>query len=79
MNDTSPQALQQDRIVADIATMLQIEAAELDLDALLSEQGLDSLRMITLIESWRAAGADIDFHRMMALPTAREWIAELNA
>ncbi|WP_342611672.1 phosphopantetheine-binding protein [Tsukamurella paurometabola] len=61
----------------DIATILEVPVTELGDDAVLADLGLDSMRMMTLVEGWRAAGNDIDFADLAPLPTLGEWLEVL--
>ncbi|MBI8999480.1 phosphopantetheine-binding protein [Corynebacterium sp. CCM 9185] len=76
MSDTP--ALTGTRIIEDTADILGITPDTLDPHAPLVEQGLDSLRAVTLVETWRADGATVDFHEIMSLQTLDEWITALT-
>ncbi|AZA12117.1 phosphopantetheine-binding protein [Corynebacterium gerontici] len=78
MNQSQPQYLTKEQVISDIARFLNITEERLDLERPLPEQGLDSLRMITLIETWRASGITVDFQTLMSLATAKAWIEELS-
>lgn len=71
-------ALTAERLRNDTAGILGIDAAHLRTDQALTDQGLDSLRLMTLVESWRAKGAQVEFHQLFILPTLDDWIAELT-
>ncbi|TDV53620.1 aryl carrier-like protein [Actinophytocola oryzae] len=40
----------------------------------LFEAGLDSIRLLTLLERWRDAGAEVGFVDLAARPTLSDWI-----
>ncbi|PRQ12382.1 isochorismatase [Corynebacterium sp. 13CS0277] len=41
----------------------------------LTDQGLDSVRLITLVETWREQGTEVDFFTIASLPTLNDWEA----
>ncbi|MGC0363616.1 aryl carrier-like protein [Rhodococcus sp. 27YEA15] len=66
-----------DRIVADVAEVLSLKAEEIGSDVDLSDLGLDSVRLMTLVERWRGAGADADFSELAQDPTLEAWVSVL--
>ncbi|NLU84586.1 phosphopantetheine-binding protein [Rhodococcus sp. HNM0569] len=62
-----------EQIHSDVAEVLGLPVAELDADANLLDEGLDSVRVMSLIERWRAAGADVDLVDLVAEPTVTRW------
>lgn len=70
--------LNRNDVLGGLATMLDVEPSALEENANLTELGLDSLRMITLVEGWRAEGVEIDFQELMANPTVGHWVATLT-
>ncbi|APT84447.1 phosphopantetheine-binding protein [Corynebacterium aquilae] len=58
---------------ADVAALLGVSVEALDDAAPLTDQGLDSMRLITLIEQWRAKGTEVDFFTISSLPCLRDW------
>ncbi|MGC5344261.1 phosphopantetheine-binding protein [Streptomyces sp. DT24] len=66
-----------DRLVRDVAEVLYIEPDEVSVDDSLLDQGLDSIRLMTLVENWRAEGARIGFVDLAERPTLEEWAALL--
>ncbi|MGW6871877.1 phosphopantetheine-binding protein [Streptomyces xanthophaeus] len=77
MNPTpAPAAFALDRLVRDVADVLYAEPAEVLVDESLLDQGLDSIRLMTLVERWRAEGAHVTFVDLAERPTLRAW-AEL--
>ena len=71
--------MNEEKIRADIAEAIGTDADQLQGDQSLIDQGLDSLRMINLIESWRAEGHDVDFFTLSSTPTLDGWISELTS
>jgi aryl carrier-like protein len=62
-----------DRVRADVAELLYQEPEEVaDTDDLLGS-GLDSIRILTLVERWRDAGARISFVELAEAPTVAAW------
>ncbi|MFD7658827.1 phosphopantetheine-binding protein [Actinosynnema sp. NPDC059797] len=71
MSTTTPSA---ERVRADVADLLGIEPAELDADADLLDLGLDSMRIMSLVERWRAAGATgLEFADLAEDPRLARW------
>ncbi|QIX49047.1 phosphopantetheine-binding protein [Rhodococcus sp. DMU1] len=65
--------LDRETIRTDIARLLEIEADELDPALSLVDQGLDSVRLMALVEQWRGAGADVDFVSLATEPQLEAW------
>ncbi|WP_333619505.1 phosphopantetheine-binding protein [Dietzia sp.] len=72
-------ALTQERITADVAHALEVAPESLGRDTVLADAGLDSLRLVMLVENWRSVGNEIDFHALISLPTLGQWFDELGA
>ncbi|MFF8960219.1 phosphopantetheine-binding protein [Streptomyces sp. NPDC014894] len=68
-----------ERLVRDVAEMLYVEPEDVDVAESLLDQGLDSIRLMTLVENWRTDGARISFVELAERPTLQEWAALLNA
>lgn len=63
----------------DIADLLYLPPDELD-DALdLFAAGLDSVRVLSLVEDWRTRGVEISFVELAERPTLGDWFALLAA
>ncbi|MFI5780725.1 phosphopantetheine-binding protein [Nocardia sp. NPDC051570] len=58
---------------AAVAHELYLRPDELDPEADLFAAGLDSVRVLTLVERWRAAGAQVGFMDLIERATVREW------
>lgn len=80
MSDTSKTtSLSKQEVVDDIAKALGIPAAELTPDTNLLDAGLDSIRLMSLIEKWRAAGSPgADFVVLASEPVVGVWIDALT-
>ncbi|MFD9959442.1 phosphopantetheine-binding protein [Amycolatopsis sp. NPDC058986] len=76
MSDTP--ALTADRVRADIAGLLGCDPAEVSPEENLLDRGLDSVRIMSLIERWRAAGATgLEFPDLAERPELGHWTALL--
>ncbi|UQE76368.1 MULTISPECIES: phosphopantetheine-binding protein [unclassified Gordonia (in: high G+C Gram-positive bacteria)] len=72
--------LDRERIVADLAEVLDVPAEELGDDANVLDMGLDSVRLMSLVERWRAAGATrADIVVLAGEPVVGAWVRELTA
>jgi bifunctional isochorismate lyase/aryl carrier protein len=67
-----------DGLRADVAEILGIDPGELEPGDNLIDAGLDSIRVMMLIERWRAAGAEIGFAELAEVPTLAGWHALLG-
>lgn len=64
-------------VLADTARILEVDLAELDPSVSLVDQGLDSMRLMALVEQWRGTGADVDFTTLASAPDLEQWCALL--
>ncbi|MBF6328353.1 phosphopantetheine-binding protein [Nocardia transvalensis] len=64
---------------AAVADELYLRPEELDPDADLLAAGLDSVRVLALVERWRAAGAQVGFMDLIERTTVRAWWERLDA
>ncbi|MFZ2526337.1 MAG: phosphopantetheine-binding protein [Rhodococcus sp. (in: high G+C Gram-positive bacteria)] len=64
-------------VLADTARILEVELDELDPSVSLVDQGLDSVRLMALVEHWRGAGAEVDFVSLASEPDLEQWCALL--
>jgi aryl carrier-like protein len=62
----------------DIAEMLHRDPADITATEDLYESGLDSVRLLTLVERWRAAGAEVGFVDLAERPTLANWLSLLT-
>ncbi|OXX73327.1 isochorismatase [Vibrio sp. V03_P4A6T147] len=56
-----------------VAELLDLDLDEVDVDEKLTFLGLDSIRAVTLFESWRKMGIECAFSEMIKYSTLREW------
>ncbi|TGJ95353.1 isochorismatase, partial [Actinotalea fermentans ATCC 43279 = JCM 9966 = DSM 3133] len=63
-----------EQVLADLVDVLGAggpAAHEIGLDDDLTDHGLDSVRLMALLERWRAAGHPVEFAQVAARPTLR--------
>lgn len=72
-------ALSEQRVVDDVAQILEVDSSTISRDTALADAGLDSLRMVMLVENWRSEGNEVDFQELISLPTLGQWIDALGA
>ncbi|GAA1514668.1 phosphopantetheine-binding protein [Nocardioides humi] len=58
-----------DGVLADLAAAARLEIHEIDGEDTLFDLGIDSVRLMALVERWRGAGADIEFSELAENPT----------
>ncbi|MEE4023061.1 phosphopantetheine-binding protein [Gordonia sp. PKS22-38] len=76
---TTSSTLTREQIIADIADILQVPADEISDDTNVLDVGLDSVRLMSLIERWRAAGAvKADLVALASDPVVGAWVRELT-
>jgi aryl carrier-like protein len=69
-----------ERIRRDVAESLGEDPAEIPLDDNLVDWGLDSVRVMTLLERWRREyGVRADFEDLAEHPAVESWAALLGA
>ncbi|MFC0452596.1 phosphopantetheine-binding protein [Rhodococcus jostii] len=62
-----------DRIRADVADVLDVPVADIDDTANLLDEGMDSVRVMALVERWRADGVQVDLVDLVGEPTLDAW------
>ena len=68
-----------DQALADIAELLNIAPAELDAELDLRDQGVDSIRIMELVERWRRAGVEkVDFIALAEDQRVSRWLEVLG-
>ncbi|WP_225731462.1 MULTISPECIES: phosphopantetheine-binding protein [unclassified Nocardia] len=72
-----PEPLTYDRLRADIAELLYLEPGELAATDDLFDAGLDSVRLVGLVERWKTRGAAVSFADLAERPTLDGWWALL--
>ena len=61
------------KIITGVAESLGVAPDTLTPDTNLADAGLDSLRLIMLVEKWRAEGVTVDFQDILTRATLAEW------
>ncbi|MFB7867568.1 phosphopantetheine-binding protein [Streptomyces sp. NPDC056069] len=74
----STNALSLGKLRLDVAAVLGVRPTAVAVDVPLHDQGLDSIRLMTLVEQWRARGAAVTFADLAERPTLNEWSAWLT-
>ena len=64
---------------AEVAALLEMPAVELGSEDNLLESGLDSIRLMSLLERWKRAGATLTFVELAEAPTLTAWWRLLEA
>ena len=71
--------LSSEQAVADVADVLYVEVCELDHGADLRDQGMDSVRIMELVDKWRQAGVDrLDYIVLAQDPRLQRWLDVLD-
>lgn len=78
MAHASPATVSRDRIRHDVAELLGVTVDEIDDSDNLLDEGLDSVRVMTLLERWRDSGAQIDIVDLVSEPTVDAWTRVLG-
>nr|WP_183107275.1 phosphopantetheine-binding protein [Streptomyces sp. 1114.5] len=68
-----------ERIRAEVADLLGEDPADIPLDENLVDWGLDSIRLMSLAERWRAEGAEVAFVQLAQRPAIEAWAELLGA
>ncbi|GAB7038146.1 MULTISPECIES: phosphopantetheine-binding protein [Catenuloplanes] len=68
-----------ERIRADVAESLGESPADLTDDENLLDRGLDSIRIMTLVEKWRRDGYRADYLDLAENPTVAGWQSVLRS
>lgn len=71
--------LDRSTIIADTARILEVDVDELDVSVSLVDQGLDSVRLMALVERWREENPDIDFVSLASEPLLEQWVELLTS
>ncbi|WP_323119073.1 phosphopantetheine-binding protein [Burkholderia alba] len=74
---TSP--LTRARFLADVATAARMDVSSLSDDLNPFEAGLDSLRLLLLIDGWRKLGTELGFGELAERRTLGDWWALIEA
>lgn len=64
----------------DVAEVLYVEVSDLDHDEDLRDQGMDSVRVMELVEKWRRAGvSEVDFILLAEDQRLSRWLEVLES
>ncbi|MFG1791120.1 phosphopantetheine-binding protein [Nocardia sp. NPDC049149] len=75
MAEEATTTVDRETVIADIAAMLGIAPAELTEETNLLDAGMDSVRLMSLVERWRAGGAaHADFVTLASDPVLGVWL-----
>lgn len=66
-------------LLAELARSLQLAPGALAADDHLLDWGLDSIRLMSFVETWRSAGRDLSFVQLAAAPSPAAWWSLLQA
>lgn len=61
------------RVHADVAAVLEQDPASIGAHDDLTDLGLDSIRLMALVERWRAAGSTAELADLIERPTLASW------
>lgn len=78
MDPTLPLPTTPDALRTTIAALLDEPSDDIGEDDNLLDHGLDSVRIMTLAQRWRDAGARFDLAELAAEPTLRHWWSVLT-
>ena len=73
------QELTPDLVLAHVAGALGVPPEEIDATESLLDQGMDSIRLMSLVENWREYGVETDFVALAEEPTVQAWQRILTA
>lgn len=72
-------AVAEQQALSDIAEVLYVDVAELGPEVRLDDLGMDSVRIMELLERWRSSGvADLDFPALAEDPHLSHWLGVLR-
>ncbi|MCC5466788.1 isochorismatase [Pelosinus baikalensis] len=72
-------SLTQQLVRQQVAELLGESSSDIDDNEDLIDRGLDSIRIMSLVETWRSKGADVTFVKLAAGPTISAWWNLLSA
>ncbi|MFB8766343.1 phosphopantetheine-binding protein [Nocardiopsis alba] len=76
-HDTDP-VFTVERVRVDAARALAEPVESVDPAENLFDRGMDSVRVMSLMERWRVDGAEVDFADLSENPTVHAWVDLLN-
>ncbi|MEE2059051.1 phosphopantetheine-binding protein [Rhodococcus artemisiae] len=70
----------EEQALSDIASILYVDVDDLDIDADLRDQGMDSVRVMEIVQLWRSAGLPgVDFISLAEDQRIEHWLGVLRA
>ncbi|RYZ42458.1 MAG: isochorismatase family protein [Myxococcaceae bacterium] len=75
----SAPAVNREQLRSDVAELLMEPVAAIGEDENLLERGMDSIRLMSLVERWRQHGTEVSFVELAEKPTLTDWYALLAA
>jgi aryl carrier-like protein len=64
-----------EHIREEVAELLEVPAAEIDPEDNLVDHGLDSIRLMQLVQRWQAQGVAVDFPALAERPQLTYWLS----
>lgn len=62
-----------------VSELLDEKLSDIDDNEDLIDKGLDSIRIMSLVEKWRSIGVDITFMKLVKRPTISNWWSLLSS
>lgn len=76
---TTRSGLTRERLLSDVASAVRLDAARVSDDLNPFEAGLDSLRLLVLIDGWRKLGVELGFGELAERRTLGDWWTLIEA
>lgn len=73
-----PSTLSRSRVIDDLVAVLDVAPDDLTDETNLLDAGLDSIRLMSLVEKWRQSGSEtVDFAVLASDPVVGAWVEHL--
>ncbi|MCY1045091.1 isochorismatase family protein [Corallococcus sp. bb12-1] len=72
-------SVDREQLRSDVAELLMEPVAAIGEDENLLERGMDSIRLMSLVERWRQHGTEVSFVELAEKPTLTDWYALLSS
>lgn len=79
LSQTAQNGINLESMTRDLAAILMMPASDIHASDNLLDLGLDSIRLMTLVEKWRAQGAQVDFVELAETATLGDWWSIIEA
>lgn len=79
VSETSSQCLTLQLVRQQVAALLDEAPSDIDDSENLVDKGLDSIRIMSLVEKWRSIGVDVTFMKLAKGPTISNWWSLLSS